>query len=127
MPPTNINVINTQQHACVGVTCFPVAAGCSAAGIGRPSAGIGRVISGEIGRSWLESPEILGRRGRARALTAAPAGGKLILPRFGEALTLRLSPRGISLSVNGGGDLRAATTVFITASGRASWGRFSFY
>jgi len=40
-------------------------------------------------------------RAHARALTAAPAGGKLILPRFGEALT-RLSPRGISLSVNGG-------------------------
>ena len=33
-----------------------VAMGCSAVGIGRPSAGIGRVISGEIGRSWLESP-----------------------------------------------------------------------
>jgi hypothetical protein len=33
---------------CVEVTCFPVAAGCSAAGIGRPSACIGRVISGEI-------------------------------------------------------------------------------
>ena len=31
----------------MGITC--VAAGCSAAGIGRPSAGIGRVISGEIG------------------------------------------------------------------------------
>jgi len=86
----------------MGITCVAVAAGCSAAGIGRPSAGIGRVISGKIGRSWLESPEILGRRGRACALTAAPAGGKLILPRFGEALTLRLSPRGISLSVNGG-------------------------
>ena len=41
-------------------------------------------------------------RAHARALTAAPAGGKLILPRFGEALTLRLSPRGVSLSVNGG-------------------------
>ena len=40
----------------MGITCFAVAAGCSAAGIGRPSAGIGRVISGEIGRSWLESP-----------------------------------------------------------------------
>ena len=41
------------------VACL-VAAGCSAAAIGRPSAGIGRVISGEIERSWLESPEILG-------------------------------------------------------------------
>jgi hypothetical protein len=50
----------------MGITCVAVAAGCSAAGIGRPSAGIGRVISGEIGRSWLESPEILGRRGRYR-------------------------------------------------------------
>jgi hypothetical protein len=41
-------------------------------------------------------------KSHARALTAAPACGKLILPRFSEALTLRLSPRGISLSVNGG-------------------------
>jgi hypothetical protein len=31
---------------------------------------------------------------RFSALTAAPAGGKLTLPRFGEALTLRVSPRG---------------------------------
>src|SRR6185503_16181741 len=46
----------------MGIKCVAVAAGCSAAGIGRPSAGIGRVISGEIGRSWLESPKILGRR-----------------------------------------------------------------
>jgi hypothetical protein len=36
---------------CVGVTCFPVAGGCSAVGIGRPSACIGRAISGEI--DWL--------------------------------------------------------------------------
>jgi hypothetical protein len=50
----------------IGITCCPVAPGCSAADIGRPSAGMGRVISGEIGRSWLESPEILGRRGRYR-------------------------------------------------------------
>lgn len=33
-----------------GITRVVVAAGCSAAGIGRQSAGIGRVISGEIGR-----------------------------------------------------------------------------
>src|SRR5262245_13237816 len=45
-------------------TCVVVAADCLAVGIGRPSAGIGRVISGEIGRSWLESPER--RRGRYR-------------------------------------------------------------
>jgi hypothetical protein len=32
-------------------TCFPVAAACSAVGIGRPSVCIGSVISGEIGRS----------------------------------------------------------------------------
>jgi hypothetical protein len=52
----------------MGITCAAclVAMGCSAVGIGRPSAGIGRVISGEIGRSWLESPEIMGRRGRYR-------------------------------------------------------------
>ena len=38
----------------VGDTCFPVAAGCSAVGIGRPSACIGRVISGEssIAAEW---------------------------------------------------------------------------
>jgi hypothetical protein len=35
----------------IGITCVAVAAGFSAAGIGRPSAGIGRVISGEIGHS----------------------------------------------------------------------------
>jgi len=34
----------------MGITCVAMAAGCSAAGIGRPSAGIGPVISGEIGR-----------------------------------------------------------------------------
>jgi hypothetical protein len=43
-------------------------------------------------------------------LTAAPAGGKLTLPRFGEALTLRVSPRGF-LKRQRGGDLRAAPTV----------------
>jgi hypothetical protein len=31
----------------VGLTCFPAAAGCLAAGIGRPSVCIGRVIAGE--------------------------------------------------------------------------------
>jgi hypothetical protein len=36
------------------VTCFPVAAGCSAAGIGRPSACIGRVISGDRTREVTE-------------------------------------------------------------------------
>ena len=44
----------------MGITCFAVAVACSAAVIGRPSAGIGRVISGEIGRSWFEGPEIVG-------------------------------------------------------------------
>ena len=46
----------------MGITCAAclVAMGCSAVGIGRPSAGIGRVISGEIGRSWFEGPEIVG-------------------------------------------------------------------
>jgi hypothetical protein len=61
---------------------------------------------------------------RFSALTAAPAGGKLTLPRFGEALTLRVSPRGF-LKRQRGGDLRAAPTLMrSTASGRASWGRF---
>ena len=32
----------------MGVTCVAIAAGCSGAGIGRPSAGIGRAISGEM-------------------------------------------------------------------------------
>ena len=42
----------------MGITCVAIAAGCSAAGIGRPSAGIGLVISGEMnvgnagGGSW---------------------------------------------------------------------------
>ena len=31
----------------VGLTCFPVAAGCSAVGIGRPSVCTGPVISGD--------------------------------------------------------------------------------
>jgi hypothetical protein len=42
----------------IGITCVAVAAGCSAAGIGRPSAGIRRVISGEIGRSLAISRRI---------------------------------------------------------------------
>jgi hypothetical protein len=42
---------DTDTSMSIGTTCVAVAAGCSAADIGRPSAGIGRVISGEIGRA----------------------------------------------------------------------------
>ena len=57
-------------------TCVAVAAGCSVAGIGRPSAGIGRVISGEIGRSglqWAKSLLSSLRHQNGSDLTHAPA------------------------------------------------------
>ena len=49
---------NTGLSMPTGITCVAIAAGCSAAVIGRPSAGIGRAISGEMnvgsagGESW---------------------------------------------------------------------------
>jgi len=51
------------------------------------------------------------------ALTAILQSEKLILPRSGEALTLRVSPRGF-LKRQRGGDLRAAPTLIRSRGAR---------